>query len=455
MDYYADQKDAIQAHAVADADQDLAFRQAVDNEKYDPEHDVRDMRRLGRKQEVKRRFRFFSIIGYMVILASTWESALVTTIFSLPNGGTAGTIWITFIGACGMFTSTLSMAEMASISPTAGGQYHWVSEFATPGLQKPLSYAVGWMAALGWQTAMPAVAYTAGIQIIALIATVNADYLAKSWHSALLTIAFVLFAIIFNMFAINKMPLIEGLVVIIHLFGFFAFVVVLWVTGPRAPGSETFTTFSDEYGWGNPGLAMLVAVVGPASSMIGADAAVHLAEELQDASYVLPRAMIASALINYATAFVMVISLVSAIGPNLHTVLLSPTGQPWVEIVRLATGSQTATIVLIVLVCFQFTFTSINQVTTSSRQLWALARDKGVPFHAFLSKVDPQTKVPRNAVVLTLCTTVIVSLIIIGSAIAFNIILSLCNVSLVASYIICIFHITCEAYPLKGRTAGS
>nr|OQO19071.1 hypothetical protein B0A51_14967 [Rachicladosporium sp. CCFEE 5018] len=372
------------------------------------------------------------------------------TIFSLLNGGTAGTIWMTLIASLGMLTSTLSMAEMASISPTSGGQYHWVSEFAPPKLQKPLSYAVGWMAALGWQTAMPAVAYTAAIQVIALIATVDADYVIQGWHGALLTIAFVTFAILFNMFAINKLPLIEGLVVIIHLFGFFAFVVVLWVTGPRTPGSVTFTTFADEYGWGSPGLAMLVSIVGPAAALIGADAAVHLAEELQDASYVLPHAMITSALINYATAFVAVISLVSAIGPNLEEVLATTTGQPWVEIVRLATGSQTATIVLVVLVCFQYTFTSINQVTTSSRQLWALARDKGIPFHRFLSKVDSRNNVPQNAVIITLCTTIIVSLIIIGSSIAFNIILSICNVSLIASYLICIATFLAKRIRSKG-----
>jgi hypothetical protein len=30
------------------------------------------------------------------------------------------------------------------------------------------------------------------------------------------------------MFAINKLPLVEGIVVIIHLFGFFAFIVIFW-----------------------------------------------------------------------------------------------------------------------------------------------------------------------------------------------------------------------------------
>lgn len=36
-----------------------------------------------------------------------------------------------------------SMAEMASICPTSGGQYHWVSEFAPPSAQRFLSYITG------------------------------------------------------------------------------------------------------------------------------------------------------------------------------------------------------------------------------------------------------------------------------------------------------------------------
>jgi len=86
--------------------------------------------------------------------------------------------------------------------------------------------------------------------------------------------------------------------------------------------------------------------------------------------------MIASALINYATALVIIISLVSAIGDGdaLSDILQSRTGSPWVAIIQNITGSQAATITLVVVVCFQFTFTCINQVTTSSRQLWAFAR---------------------------------------------------------------------------------
>jgi len=69
-------------------------------------------------------------------------------------------------------------------------------------------------------------------------------------------------------------------------------------------------------------------VKGPSPALIGADAAVHLAEELKDASYILPQAMVSSALMNYATAFIMIVSFVSAIDPALlDDVLLTSTDE--------------------------------------------------------------------------------------------------------------------------------
>lgn len=61
----------------------------------------------------------------------------------LTDGGTAGLIW-GFVGVSIGFTLVYaSVAEMASMAPTAGGQYHWVSEFAPRRGQKFLSYMTG------------------------------------------------------------------------------------------------------------------------------------------------------------------------------------------------------------------------------------------------------------------------------------------------------------------------
>lgn len=85
-------------------------------------HDERDMRRLGKRQELRRRFRFASIVSYVAILGLTWEFSLVTGVFSLANGGTAGAIWLTLVVCFGMLMCVLSMAELASMAPTSGGR---------------------------------------------------------------------------------------------------------------------------------------------------------------------------------------------------------------------------------------------------------------------------------------------------------------------------------------------
>ena len=91
--------------------------------KFGTRYDQRDMVRMGKRQELRRNFQFFSIFGYAVILGCTWEWGLASGVFSLTNGGTAGAIWM-FLAVCfGMFFVMLSMAEMASIAPTSGGQY--------------------------------------------------------------------------------------------------------------------------------------------------------------------------------------------------------------------------------------------------------------------------------------------------------------------------------------------
>lgn len=122
----------------------------------------------------------------------------------------------------------------------------------------------------------------------------------------------------------------------------------------------------------------------------------------------------------------------------------------------------------------------MNQVTTSSRQIFAFARyvhwtaclishcdsadicgcrDKGLPFHAFLSRVRPGSGVPANSVYVTLIVTCLIALIIIGSTTAFNIILSVSATGLFTSYLVVIACILTkrlrgEAFPASRFSLG-
>ena len=109
----------------------------------------------------------------------------------------------------------------------------------------------------------------------------------------------MVFAILWNTILVRKLPLLEGIIIFLHVFGFFAFLVVLWVMSPRSDPKIVFTEFQDNGNWGSIGLSCLVGMTGPIISLIGSDSACHLSEELKDASYVLPRSMVATAIVNY------------------------------------------------------------------------------------------------------------------------------------------------------------
>lgn len=52
--------------------------------------DAADMSRMGKKQELRRNFKFVGIVGFVTILQATWENVLLSNWFGLYNGGTAG-----------------------------------------------------------------------------------------------------------------------------------------------------------------------------------------------------------------------------------------------------------------------------------------------------------------------------------------------------------------------------
>jgi hypothetical protein len=84
--------------------------------------DQRDMQRMGKKQEFKRNFNWFSSVAFTSCTMGTWEFVFINNFQGLVDGGRAGTFW----GYCwvilGQFFVVLSLAEMSSMAPTAGGQ---------------------------------------------------------------------------------------------------------------------------------------------------------------------------------------------------------------------------------------------------------------------------------------------------------------------------------------------
>ena len=240
----------------------------------------------------------------------------------------------------------------------------------------------------------------------------------------MLTFAVASFSIFFNTFLVKKLPLVEGIVLVIHVFGFFAVLITLWVLGPVGNAHEVFTTFNDYGGWGNYGLSSLVGILAVMIPLLGADGAVHMSEELRDASAVLPKAMILTTIFNGAMGWIMIITFCMVLG-NLDDVISSPTGQPYIAVFYNVTQSYAGASVLSALVIVMAMFCNLSITATASRQLFAFARDQGVPFARWFAYVPPGWDVPMNSIVVSFVVTCLLALINIGSTIALNNITSL------------------------------
>jgi Amino acid permease len=243
------------------------------------------------------------------------------------------------------------------------------------------------MCALGWQSFVPGASNVGASQIQAFAVLASDSYVPKPWHIATLTVLICSCAILFNVFLARKLPGIEAAVFTLYILAFIAFFIILLAMGPRSGAKPMFTHFEDNAGWGSIGTACFVGVSGPVITLIGSDSAVHMAEELKDASRQLPKAMLSTAAVNYLLGFLMLIAFIAVVG-DVDSVLQTTTGQPYVQVIWNATQSRVSAMVMVAFIIFFFIFCAVNQNTTSSRQLYAFARDGGLPCSRWVSHVS-------------------------------------------------------------------
>ena len=324
-------------------------------------------------------------------------------------------------------------------APTAGGQCHWVSEFAPPSFQKSLSYIVGWSSGVGWVTGIPACAQMLSSLVIGMVKLANPEaHVGELWHVTLIMMLWLFLMIGFNIFLAQHLPLAEGLVLVLHVLGFFAFLILFWTMAERSPGKEAFTTFYDGGGWGSLSVSALVGLATPLWCFIGPDAGAHMSEELKDASIILPKAMMWAVFFNGVFGIVMMITFVICGGALESSLDPTYTGQPVLYAVYNATGSVASALIMGTILVILTFFAAISVTAASSRQIWAFARDRGLPFSTWIGNVRPGWEVPVNALLVCLGSSLVMACINFGSAETLTAIVSISNAALIFSYIMSI-----------------
>ena len=183
-------------------------------------------------------------------------------------------------------------------------------------LGSPLNSYVGWILATGWQGSVVGLSFAAGTivsdhfldsfgriqmigwcispadassilgegmltqkqhQIQGLITLNNSSYSPQQWHGTLLVIAMVVFAIVFNTSMAKQLPLVQVVILIVHVIGLIAIIIPLLVMAPsHNTGRVALLDFYNGGGWPTVGLATMIGLLTPLGSMLGFDCAVHM-----------------------------------------------------------------------------------------------------------------------------------------------------------------------------------
>ena len=369
-------------------------------------HDKQVLHKLGYAQELSRRMSGFSnfAISFSIICILAGGISAFPAAFNALGSGGAFLIWL--VGGILALSVAFGMGQIASSFPTAGGLYHWSSHLGG----KFWGWATAWFNLIGLICVVSSVdvlLYTVFFKDLLLGTALGVD--VSGWGTTQQTI-FLVIALssqaVLNHYFINVTTkltdwsgyVILGLTVIL-IITLFAFSPVpldfsrLWsfqnVTGDAGGGVVPFRTES-------VALAFLLGLSYVCYTITGFDASAHTSEETQDAQVNVPKGMWTAVFWSWVFGLVAVAAYILTM-PSLEEAHAAGWGSffymwgssnmpQWLS-VFLAVG-----MVLVNYVC------ALAGLTSTSRMMYAFARDGGLPASAALSKVSTVYRTPGTAV---------------------------------------------------------
>ncbi|EED13334.1 GABA permease, putative [Talaromyces stipitatus ATCC 10500] len=391
---------------------------------------------VGQSNHVKPKFGKLSMLSLSVSLMATWEALCSTMVSGLVSGGPPALIYGFIIAFVGSLATAASLAELVSMFPTAGGQYHFISKLAPLHMRKGLSWLVGWISTFGWIAIAASAPFSSGTLIQGLLVLNYEDYVFHRWHGTMIYWAILVISAIANIQGSRLLPLFEYLTLGFHVVAFIIVLVVICVVSPTKHAPEfVFVDVINNSGWGSTGIAWCVGMLSSCYILVGYDGAIHLCEEMTKPRTDIPKVMISTILINGTMGFGFLVAILFCMG-DLNSALQTTTGYPIIQIFYNITGNVHSATALSSTIVIMAGISSIPLLTSTSRMIWVLARDKAFPASSLLSKTNERRQVPANAVVLTSVLLGLLGLINIGSTSAFNAIISLTVFGLEISYLI-------------------
>jgi amino acid transporter len=418
------------------------------------EDDERQLAHLGYKQELARGWNSFTNFAISFTIISVLAGCVTNFSFAWNAGGPIA-ISIGWPILCGfVLLVALSMAELTSAFPTAGGPYWWSAKLGSPGW----SWITGWFNIVGLVGIVAGVGYGAAIFLQATLADYNLHVIginfATSNPKTILHETFLLFLIILigytvvNIFADRLLAIFNNISVGWHVLGVLVIIaLVIFVPSHHQNASFVFgTRFNNTgfHGGATSGLFFWLYVL-PLGFILtmytqtGYDASAHTAEETRGAAKAAAQGVWRSVFYSAIAGWALLVALLFA---ATHVKAINTLGGGAIPVVNTDLSAWSAKFVLIIFTVGQL-FCGAAGLTSASRTWYAFSRDRGMPGWWLFRRLTTK-RVPLYAVL----AVSIVSLLItipaywgnkIGVPWAYFAITAICTVGLYLAYIIPVY----------------
>ncbi|KAJ2987037.1 hypothetical protein NUW58_g4728 [Xylaria curta] len=208
---------------------------------------------------------------------------------------------------------------------------------------------------------------------------------------------------------------------------------LLLATSAKNDAHFVFADFQNQTGWSD-GLAWILGLLQSALSLIGFDAALHMTEEMPTPAIDAPRAILYAVGVGGVTGTVFILVILFCI-TDPEAVLSTATNMPIAELIFQATKSRAAATVLTLALAVCFVNGTNGCVTSTSRLLYAMARDKGIVYHDYFAHINPGLNVPVRTIMFTFVFNALFGLLYLGPSVAFGAYVSSCTIFLNVSYV--------------------
>ena len=367
--------------------------------------DMKVLHGMGYAQELSRsmsKFSNFAISFSIICILSGGINSFAQAISSVGGAG-AGIGWIVGCILSGMFA--LSMAQVASAFPTAGGLYHWASILGG----RFWGWLTAWLNLLGLITVLGAINigtayFFAGTFGPSMTFLGEGGFTGTDGQVVGFVALITIIQAIFNHIGIKATTFLTDISGYIIFVTTAVLVVACLYFAPAIDISRlwTFTNYSGEAGGNvfpqsdNIWYLFLLCLLLPVYTITGYDASAHTSEETKNAAMSVPKGIVSAVLWSSLIGWIMISAITLAI-PDMNAAAAQGWGMFFATINAIMPAGL-ATVLYLGIFIAQL-LCGLATVTSASRMLFAFSRDDGMPIGSkALASVSPKFRTPVTAI---------------------------------------------------------